>query len=381
MSETIKPSDYFTLDPQRENHEKFLRGRGQTLTEALQSIIAPGQNVSFHGEPGVGKTSIARALYRISLGQQGLAEELGVEVPDYHEPLPCLWFECMESDSSLEDVLGRLISESYAYLESVFPKTLLARDYRSVISQQGTAIAFNYFTEGLKRDYPDLQLLVFLDDVDRLKATPSVGSILKLRRNVSFVLSGVSTGLKDLISDYQPNTKHFDQFTIDLLPKEEAFGLFSAASTRSLGKVSYSQDFLDLVWKLSWGHPLILQHFGYFSLAPKSLKLDQPIGKDGLKGGASRLLKKEQAAHLKEETDGYPIRKQVLAYLASLPYEYVLSDDIASADSLPDGVVGILDDLSGKDAPILHRKGRRYRFVDSYYRAAAALMFDASLWD
>ena len=118
---------------------------------------------------------------------------------------------------------------------------------------------------------PDASIVVFIDELDRLQDKARVGDLIKHSTGIRFVLVGVSETGRRLIGDHESVIRKIDEVYVPPLGREETSEIFENASkcVESLSleyQMTFSSDFIDMVYEDSGGYPYLSQRFGYHAV-------------------------------------------------------------------------------------------------------------------
>lgn len=120
----------------------------------------------------------------------------------------------------------------------------------------------------ISRKNPETDLIIFLDEVDRLPSKAGLGSLIKNTSGVRFALIGVADNVNDLVEDHPSVNRKLMGATFEvptLLPGEIEW-IFKRAEQMSKGEISFSSQFMAMAIEYSAGFPFLAQLFGFHAV-------------------------------------------------------------------------------------------------------------------
>jgi Cdc6-like AAA superfamily ATPase len=293
---------------------RLFSGRVDTLERALQAALEPHSLTMIYGDLGIGKSSAARQLYMVLEGDgfarqryPQFAESVRSFLPKYFLPM---WFSC-RGFRNMDSVLRALCfnqgddaNDSFAKIRPEFTlktqkwmietaieaklggfggslKLKETKNNEGAIAKareayfdtvSGLDIFLHLLTKWHESD-GDGEIVIFLDDFERLEDRSEFPTVFLRSIKVRFVLIGISETPTELIDHNKSLERHLidRHIKIERLNNTEVSWIFDNASqiaarqARS-AKLSFTKNFTDEVAQISGGLPMIVQYYGRKSL-------------------------------------------------------------------------------------------------------------------
>ena len=123
----------------------------------------------------------------------------------------------------------------------------------------------------VQRIRPNTQIVIFLDELDRLVDTNRIGDLLKHVTGVRFVFVGVAETGKHLLGNHLSVIRKIDEVYVPPLNYEETKLIFTKASdkVKSMGienQLIFNEDFVNYSYEDSGGYPYLAHRFGYHAV-------------------------------------------------------------------------------------------------------------------
>lgn len=267
----INPNDFFT--PTRALRGKdadYFAGREKELRSLFEAVTVEGSAVVVYGDRGIGKTTLAR-FAQAALGGDERAAELGRMTLSYLAPerFVSFWVECDQRCENFNDVLRKLLrrpGEMTAARSKVQALPAPKLDYDANDWELETA--FRDWIEAVRHQYSVEEVVIFIDEFDRLPDKRHVGEIAKNADGFKFVIVGVGEVIEDLVADHQSVARIIQTVRLPALSSSEVAALFTRAGDRSAQqngspRLSFSSSFVDRAFADSGGFPYLIQLIGY----------------------------------------------------------------------------------------------------------------------
>lgn len=282
----------------------WFSGREGLIKDCLNALGGEGTSLILYGERGVGKTSLAWRIMEILNNPRNEGRSLMSIGSDRN--YKCVWLECKDTMESVEAVLVNLLRpqdepfslsqqfkdvyEDREFLESTERK--YAFNLFSIINVEwkfktrpsekrfsGETDAFlppiqklYAFLEdvlsNINRKNPGTDLIIFLDEVDRLPSKAGLGSLIKNTSGVRFALVGVADNVNDLVEDHPSVNRKLmgATFEVPTLSFEEIEWIFKRAEKAAKEEVSFTSQFMQMAVEYSAGFPFLAQMFGFYAV-------------------------------------------------------------------------------------------------------------------
>lgn len=403
----------------RHDNQRFFTGRQSLLSTALDALAIPGAAMIVHGDAGVGKTSFAWQLLEILQGNRALVARLNIATQHPVDKYYCVWIQYNQGMVDVDAILlGLLMApEDAQTFRSVFPKVFdrktvdkIERTYSlnlAAVKAQGKftsdsaeddtaaralALAerkqhvqflFNEVLARIRALYKDRELIIFIDDFERVVDRAGMGEVIKDTNNARFVIVGTGDTVIEVIADHASSGRKLEgsKIQVPTFSADEMNHVFDRAEAAADGLVRFDARFRDLVVQNSDGYPWVVQLLGYYSVLPHQSTITS----------SSRLTLSEkefayaadQLASPLGDVDRYEKlvaaigesqnRERVLFALCDAGTGWVPEDAIKA--SLKGGALKLLQHhLSHLEAAgIIRRRGEQVRFRDPVLRAIVKL--------
>lgn len=301
------PDEYFSPKSAiRDDKAQLFRGRTELLSSAVKAASGEGAALYIYGERGVGKTSFAWRLKNILERSDSADVQPFLSLLPRNKQFSCVWVECKDYMNDLGGLLVSLLrpQSDAASLSKVFPKVYKSKDLKdhvkrtyeiglpkiaslkwefeasksgggnaepSVVGRESSSAAqqirflFEDIIEAIHNEEPEQEIVIFIDEFDRLADNRGIGSLIKSSNGVRFILIGVADDLDDILGDHPSVARKLygADFLVPGLSNEDISGIFNYAQKSTGGVLSFSQSFLDKAIQYSGGYPWIAQQIGY----------------------------------------------------------------------------------------------------------------------
>lgn len=279
--------------------EKF-SGRREAIENCYFGLMSRGSNLAIVGNRGIGKTSLARQISTLAVGNNELTERL--KVGDGHSfDFLVSYFACGNGTASVEDLLARVLASehglgSWLYylprttrmMKSLSPK-LTAKLFGSGVELGGVSgsetvtervtvpttmqgvfenVAHDILDSGIAQD----GLLIIIDEFDQIGDPTGFASFLKaLSTNVpgvKFCLVGVAKDIQDLMKEHESADRLFAGSVIGLKPmkQEELIEIIDIAESQVGNTIKFKEAARVKMVSLAAGHPYLIHLVGKFAL-------------------------------------------------------------------------------------------------------------------
>lgn len=143
------------------------------------------------------------------------------------------------------------------------PDELLSRNQR-------IHFAFEAVINKIRNLYKDKELIIFIDEIDRLPIKKGIGDLIK-SNNVRFAMIGVADDINEIIVDHASVERKIrsSKVKIEGLTEEEVKLIFSRSESVCSGLLLFKEKFRDLVIKYCDGFPYLIHVVCYEALRSK----------------------------------------------------------------------------------------------------------------
>lgn len=396
----------------RDRNREFFTGRQAILSRILDALAVPGAAVAIYGDAGIGKTSVAWQSLEILRGDHELVERLKIATKHDIDRYYCCWHQFHEGMIDLEAILLTLLVPGAhgMSLPELFPKAFtreLTSQIKStwklslriveanketvrvpspssgdLLERKGKVHALFHQALGrIRSTYPARELIIFLDDFERVPNRAGVGGLIKDTQDARFVIVGTGDNVLELISDHKSSGRKLEgsKIAVPAFSEEEVFGVFDRAERVYPGRVQFKGDFRRLVVEYADGFPWIVQLLGYFGVLEHDFESGSAAAKeigvaDFDKAAhclASDVGDVDRYEKLRTAVGSSRLIEALVFVLARLGRGWVDQGQLERNVMTKEGLDAHLNRLQEFD--VLKRSDGRIRFADPIYRAMVLL--------
>lgn len=296
----IDPEIGFTSDVIKDP-QRFV-GRTQLLRNCLKAINTPLGLIGIYGKRGVGKSSLARQIQQIAVGNYTSIKNSGIihELPDKPRKYLTVYYQCDSMIRNTEELLQRLLNDQDEVdgLLRLVPnegkeivefsradeiqggldlkvinwgvKGIDSSKYAKVV-EGNTVQTFRNFLSSIIMHQVDKKmkrdgLLIILDEFDVIEDKRGIGSLIKSLTNdkIKFAISGIGDDLFDLITDHGSVERLLEEGSIQVapMPEHESEDIINRAEKLFKGKIQFDKKIKTEISKYSQGYPYLVQIIG-----------------------------------------------------------------------------------------------------------------------
>lgn len=277
-------------------------GRRELVKAAIAALNTAEGVIAVYGKRGVGKSSLARQVQQLAVGDYTLAQNAGLrsELPKRPRKYLTVYYSCDSMIKNVEQLLTRLCNDQDAEdgLLRLVPhdgKEIVEFD-RALHAKGGTDLkVVNWGVEGvetskyarvvkgdvvqtfrnflssivqhqvrgrMKRD----ALLIILDEFDQIEDKTGLGSMIKslTSAEVKFCICGVGRGLSELVTDHASIERHLENgvLPVEPMPPHEALAIVTRAEQLYKNELRFEPSVRDALATVSEGYPYMVQLLG-----------------------------------------------------------------------------------------------------------------------
>lgn len=406
----ITPHNAFTPAKEVQDIDRFA-GRGKELGALADALQSDGAQLVLYGQRGIGKSSLARILGQLAVGESDVLGRLPTKPFATFDYLP-IYFACDDSIQSIDKLLVRLLTDDAA-LSSWVPFKVVERKSSTEgggkvsikivelsgkasdsITERSTEVdadIVSTFTNAcravVQSGVAKSGLLLIVDEIDRIKDRSGIASLLKTLGpdKVTFALVGVATTIQDLISEHESVARQLADGAVHVEPMsaQELHEIITRAMSALSGKFSFDSEAADWIVSIARGHPfyvhLVAKHALLRAISAGTHAVSITIAKDALADIALKGSAPIQEALYKTAIGHSFIREVVLKRFADQAEDEIHTTELYAgiAKTLaidPSAVSVYVGHLASEKygAVLVKTRDRYYRFTDSLFKAYAA---------
>ncbi|WP_170593563.1 nSTAND1 domain-containing NTPase [Ruegeria arenilitoris] len=301
MLTDLKPSEIenaFQPAKEIDDATKF-SGRKEAFENSFFGLMSNGSNLAIVGNRGIGKTSLARQIQTLALGNNELADRLNIGGGHSFDFLVA-YYACGSGTETVEEMLARVLASehglgSWLYylpkttkmMNALSPKLAIKLfgsggeiggnsgaetvNERIVVPTTMQGVFENVAQDILDSGMTNDGLLVIIDEFDQIENPSGFASFLKaLATNVpkvKFCLVGVAKDIQDLMKEHESADRLFAGSVISLKPMERAelLEIISVAERAVHNKIRFTDAAKSKMVSLAAGHPYLIHLVGKFA--------------------------------------------------------------------------------------------------------------------
>jgi Cdc6-like AAA superfamily ATPase len=296
----VDPELGFTADVIRDPN-RFV-GRTSLIRDCISALNASNGLIAIYGKRGVGKSSLARQIQQLALGDYTIAKQAGLSqaIPARPRTYLTVYYPCdsliangrdllsrLCNDQSADDGLLRLVPDDGKELaEFVRSKEVSAgadlklvnwgakgvetskyarvvpgdivQTFRNFVS----AIVTHQVQKRMKRD----ALLIILDEFDVIEDKTGLGSLIKslTTAEVKFAVCGIGRDITDLVADHASVERLLEQGALPVkpMPPEEGEQIIVRAAELFKGAIRFEPGIAGRIYEFAQGYPYFMQLIG-----------------------------------------------------------------------------------------------------------------------
>lgn len=403
MSARERLDQAFSPAEEIEQPERFA-GRVPQLRQALRALRVARASFLIYGYRGVGKTSFAKQVQHIAAGNNELAEALGLqeEIPSAGFCHPTAYFSCNDFISDVPGLLQAMLADTDRihglgrYLDGTIMTQQTtgnsadlggkvfgigassvdsATEQRVPLRGSGPVDLFRQLTLEIVEKHESWQLVIVIDELERLKNKEGLASLIKTFSHLRFVLVGIADNFHELVTDHASVERQLSEGVIRLPPMTnlELREIFTKAQSILGESLVYEADAIDEIVAMANGFP----HFVHF--------IGREAGFVTIDRGAQRVTRTDVASAIKRIVDTNRAARYEDMFLScvrgSANMEVVLrtfanaaGDEIHTSDVYPlceaEGVTNTSQYVGGlvSGKILIKTRERYYRFDDELFR-------------
>ena len=296
----INPEIGFTSDVIK-NPNRFI-GRTDLITKCINALNTPLNLIAIYGKRGVGKSSLARQIQQIALGDYTLPKKAGLThlIPSKPRKYLTVYYTCDSMISDIKELLSRLLNDQNQEdgllrlvpddgkelvefervteieggtdlklikwgvkgIESTKYAKVVHNDIVQTFRNFVNAIVTHQVQNKMKRD----GLLIILDEFDVIQNKDSIGSLIKSlsSETVKFAICGIGNDLMDLVYDHGSVERLLEEGSIRVgkMMDYESKNIIKRAEELFKDEIKFDDKVVEMIAEKSQGYPYLVQLFG-----------------------------------------------------------------------------------------------------------------------
>ncbi|MDZ7840870.1 MAG: ATP-binding protein [Gammaproteobacteria bacterium] len=406
----VNPLNVFTPAQEIQDIDRFA-GRQEELQGLANALQSQGTQIVLYGQRGVGKSSLARQLLKLSTHEEEIVSRLDPEPYETLDFLP-VYVSCDDSVEKVEDVLLRLLSDEEALASWVPFKVVeksgsqsvsgrlnikvvqLGGDQKDTMTERAQHFEDDVVTvfsnackditrTGVAKD----GLLIVVDEFDRVGDRAGLASLLKTLgpEGVTFALVGVATTVQELITEHESVARQLTGGTIQVEPMNaaELDEIFDRAESIMEKEYTFLKEAREWIIEIARGHPFYVHLVGKHALLEAIRKDNKEIDLQTAQDALSEIALKGSAPiqeHTYKKAIGHSYtRESILKSFAERREDEIHTTELYASLSKtlgiePSAVSVYVGQLASETyGNVLQKtRDRYYRFADSLFKAYAA---------
>jgi cold shock CspA family protein len=374
------------------NPEKFA-GRKSGIKDGVTALVNKS-NILITGDRGIGKSSFANQLVRISEGDTFLLKKMSISLPETYSPQYAAISVRGFKDMTLEDVAGGIVRELVVKFDI---------DKKVDIEHQIDLKVYKFKTKYTTKefDFKNIMdffgydiikvcdalgyrdgLLILIDEVENIDPSSGFANFIKNvteyfsseDRHITFVLSGIPCTLTDLFLQHPSFLRLFEPIELKEFSAIESYELLDLYS--GSGKKRFHSRTRTSICRMARGYPVNLQLIGFYSY---QIDKNSYIEDDDLRIAVDYILdnvKKEEFLS-KHESIGFGLAEEILKLVlrerqgANISYHTILK---LLPDKDESDIISALETLEKNELIYKYSKGNYFikdhlfhRYLQRYY--------------
>jgi len=297
-------------------------GRKEEIVQGLHALRSQGASVCIYGKRGVGKSSIAKQLRLVASGYPTLTDMIGHPELFYQDLfcMPSVYFYCDDTIENANDLFRKLLSDRDSldgiarYNDGIIlrktkeKKSRTARltfnllqaaktdecEIENIVAELDPVSAFKAVTSEIVDCANSTNIVVVIDEFERVSNKIGIASILRTCPQVKFILVGVSDDLRSLIADHESISRQLTEGSIKINPmtSEMLVEILKRAEALIQG-TTFEDDVIVHIVAMSDGYPHWVHLLGKWSCIDAIERNEKVVGMGNLLRAIERLVKNE----------------------------------------------------------------------------------------
>lgn len=296
----INPEIGFTSDVIK-NPNRFI-GRADLIIKCVTALNTPLNLIAIYGKRGLGKSSLARQIQQIALGDYTLPKKAGLThlIPVKPRKFLTVYYTCDSMISDIKELLTRLLNdqnqedgllrlvpddgkdlvefERVTEIEGGTDLKLIKWGVKGIESTKYAKVVDNDIVQTFRNFINAIVthqvqnrmgrdgLLIILDEFDVIQNKDSIGSLIKSlsSETVKFAICGIGNDLMDLVYDHGSVERLLEEGSIRVgkMLDYESQNIIKKAEELFKDEISFDSKVVEMIAQKSQGYPYLVQLFG-----------------------------------------------------------------------------------------------------------------------
>jgi Cdc6-like AAA superfamily ATPase len=278
--------------------ERFA-GRKEAVQQAYYGLIGEGSHIAIVGNRGIGKTSLARQIVKLSTGNNDLLSKLELS-HDRKLDFLAFYLTCGNTVKNSEDLLERLLTSKACLADWIYDVPKAAKAIKGFKPKAGgsllgfeMSIGYENRTETTLESAMPAQsvdaiftnvveaiseqplakdgVLIVIDEFDQVSNPTGFASFLKsIATNVprvKFCIVGVAQDIHNLMKEHESSDRLFAGAIISLpsMSTQELGEIVSIAENSINKYIQFESEARDRIVSLAQGHPYMVHLIGKYA--------------------------------------------------------------------------------------------------------------------
>lgn len=296
----VDPEIGFTSDVIKDPN-RFV-GRTDLIRSCIRALNTPLGLIGIYGKRGVGKSSLARQIQQIAIGNTKTISNAGLEheAPSKMRKYITVYYQCDSMIENVEELIKRLLNDQNEEdgLLRLVPndgkeivefersdeisggvdlkvvnwgaKGVNSSKYAKVVENDDiqtfrnflSAIVTHQVKKKMKRD----GLLILIDEFDVINDKNGMGSLIKSLSSevIKFAICGIGDDLFELVEDHGSVERLLEEGTLHVtpMPNNESEEIIKRAERLFKGEMHFESEVISDIAGLSQGFPYLVQLVG-----------------------------------------------------------------------------------------------------------------------
>ncbi|TGE25040.1 ATP-binding protein [Hymenobacter aquaticus] len=289
---TLKQTENAFVPAKEISDPKKFAGRGEYVRDAYLALMSEGGNIAIVGNRGIGKSSLARQIIKISQGDNELLSKLNIHHDEKLDYLS-VYLACGNSIQNTEQLMERLLTTRACLAEWIYEIPSASKEISKLTGGANIGVAkiggddtdestknaalqkhsiesvfINVLYDLQKSSVAKNGILIVIDEFDQIVDPTGFASLLKSCATnlpyLKFCIIGVAQDIHNLMKEHQSADRLFAGSVINLpsMNDDELEEIINNAELSINNLISFNDDAKRRIITLANGHPYIVHLIG-----------------------------------------------------------------------------------------------------------------------